>query len=54
MFIALTPGYVQTDAALSVEDVAEHWATINDESGYSVPTDLNEWAATFMAHLYSR
>jgi NAD(P)-dependent dehydrogenase (short-subunit alcohol dehydrogenase family) len=51
MFIAVTPGYVQTDDPLSPEDVAEHWATINDESGYAVPADLNEWAATFMEHL---
>jgi NAD(P)-dependent dehydrogenase (short-subunit alcohol dehydrogenase family) len=51
MFIAVTPGYLHPDDGLSVEDVAEHWATINDEAGYSVPADLNDWAATFMAHL---
>ena len=28
-----------------------NWATINDETGYFVPADLNAWSATFMAHL---
>jgi NAD(P)-dependent dehydrogenase (short-subunit alcohol dehydrogenase family) len=51
MFIAVTPGSLLEGGELSVEDIAEHWATINDESGYSVPADLNDWAATFMAHL---
>jgi NAD(P)-dependent dehydrogenase (short-subunit alcohol dehydrogenase family) len=51
MFIGITPGYAQTDRALTVEDVAAHWATINDESGYYVPGDLNDWAKSFMAHL---
>jgi len=31
--------------------VAEHCAAINDETGYSVPADLNAWSAAFMAHL---
>jgi NAD(P)-dependent dehydrogenase (short-subunit alcohol dehydrogenase family) len=53
MFIAMTPGYVQAEGALSVEDVVEHWATINDESGYYVPGDLNDWAKRFMSHLGS-
>jgi NAD(P)-dependent dehydrogenase (short-subunit alcohol dehydrogenase family) len=54
VFIAVTPGYLHAGGELSVDDVAENWATINDESGYSVPADLNDWAATFMAHLFSR
>ena len=29
----------------------EHWATINDETGYYVPADLMGWSAAFMAHL---
>jgi NAD(P)-dependent dehydrogenase (short-subunit alcohol dehydrogenase family) len=49
MFIAQTPGYVSTEP--SVEDVAEHWAEINDESGYYVPVDLTAWSAAFMGHL---
>jgi hypothetical protein len=35
----------------TMEDVAEHWATINDETGYYVPTDLAGWSAAFMTHL---
>ena len=34
-----------------MEDVAQHWATINDESGCYVPGDLPAWSAAFMAHL---
>jgi NAD(P)-dependent dehydrogenase (short-subunit alcohol dehydrogenase family) len=51
VFIATTEGYVHASGAPSVDDVAEHWATINDEAGYSVPADLNEWSYTFMHHL---
>ncbi len=53
IFIASTPGYVQTDRAPTVEDVAEHWAEINDESGYTVPVDLKDWSARFTMHLDS-
>jgi len=52
LFVASTPGYVHAGEAPTVEDVAEHWAAINDEAGYTVPTDLNAWAAAFMAHLH--
>ena len=51
IFIASTPGYVHPAATPTVEDVAEHWAAINDETGYSVPADLMGWSAAFMAHL---
>ena len=34
----------------TVEDVAEHWAAINDEAGYTVPTDLIDWSNAFLAH----
>jgi len=51
MFVAQTPGYVQTSSQPTIEDVAAHWEAINDESGYYVPTDLNEWSAKFMGHL---
>ena len=53
IFIASTEGYVHPTAEPTVEDVAEHWATINDEVGYSVPTDLTDWSAAFMKHLAS-
>lgn len=52
IFIASTPGYVHTgSAAATVEDVAAHWAEINDESGYWVPADLMGWSSAFMEHL---
>jgi NAD(P)-dependent dehydrogenase (short-subunit alcohol dehydrogenase family) len=50
VFIAQAAGYVAPGVP-TVEDVAAHWAAINDESSYSVPTDLPEWSATFMSHL---
>jgi NAD(P)-dependent dehydrogenase (short-subunit alcohol dehydrogenase family) len=51
IFIASTPGYVHSGSAPSIEDVADNWATINDETGYSVPADLTSWSAAFMSHL---
>src|SRR5256885_1189960 len=51
IFIASTVGYV--DPAATIEDVAAHWSTINDEAGYYLPTDLNDWSAHFLAHLRS-
>ncbi len=50
IFIAQTEGYVHADGAPTVEDVAAHWAEINDETGYTVPADLMGWSAAFMAH----
>jgi len=52
MFIASTTGYVHPGPEPTMEDVARNWATINDETGYYVPTDLTDWSATFMAHLH--
>jgi len=51
LFIASTEGYVHPTAEPTIEDVAQHWATINDETGYYVPADLMAWSAAFMAHL---
>ncbi len=51
VFIASTPGYVHPTPDPTMEDIAEHWATINDEQGYYVPADLMDWSAAFMAHL---
>jgi NAD(P)-dependent dehydrogenase (short-subunit alcohol dehydrogenase family) len=51
LFIASTEGYVHPGSAVTVEDVAEHWERINDESGYWIPTDLMQWSARYMAHL---
>jgi NAD(P)-dependent dehydrogenase (short-subunit alcohol dehydrogenase family) len=50
IFIAQTEGYVDPTGTPTVEDVADHWAEINDERGYSVPADLMDWSATFLAH----
>ncbi|MHB8464883.1 MAG: SDR family NAD(P)-dependent oxidoreductase [Acidimicrobiales bacterium] len=51
VFIASTVGYVHKGGEPTIEDVAANWPTINDETGYSVPADLMEWSAAFMAHL---
>ena len=51
IFVATTPGYVHPGPETTIEDIAEHWATINDEHGYSVPSDLGDWSATFLRHL---
>jgi NAD(P)-dependent dehydrogenase (short-subunit alcohol dehydrogenase family) len=51
IFIATTEGYVHTGSTPTIEDVAEHWDSINDEAGYRVPVDLPDWSAAFMAHL---
>jgi len=51
IFIATAPGYLHADDAPSIEDVAQHWAAINDDAGYSIPVDLMGWSAAFTAHL---
>ncbi len=51
MFIGVTEGYVTPRPDRStIEDVAENWAAINDETGYYVPVDLRDWSAHYMAH----
>jgi NAD(P)-dependent dehydrogenase (short-subunit alcohol dehydrogenase family) len=52
IFVAQAQGYVDTSPVPTMEDVARHWATINDETGYYVPADLMGWSAAFLAHLY--
>jgi NAD(P)-dependent dehydrogenase (short-subunit alcohol dehydrogenase family) len=49
IFLATTEGFVPTGDP-TPEDVAANWATINDETGYSVPADLPAWAADYMKH----
>jgi len=51
IFIASTRGYVHPGPEPTIEDVAQHWATINDETGYYLPDDVLAWTAAFMAHL---
>ena len=53
IFLASTVGYVHDGREPTIEDVAERWATINDETGYYVPADLMSWSTTFMSHLRS-
>jgi NAD(P)-dependent dehydrogenase (short-subunit alcohol dehydrogenase family) len=50
MFVACGPGYVGAGEP-TVEDIAAHWDAINEEEGYSVPTNLPEWSAAFLRHL---
>ncbi len=50
-----TPGPAgAAGSAPTIEDVADNWAAINDETGYGVPTDLMDWSATFLSHLGPR
>ncbi len=51
LFLASTRGYVHPGPKPTIEDIAAHWAAINDEAGYFVPADLMAWSETFMAHL---
>ena len=52
LFVGVTPGYVHAGlAGVTVDDVAAHWAAINDEAGYYVPGTLMDWAGHFLAHL---
>ena len=48
IFIASTEGYVSDTP--TIEDIAAHWVTINDEAGYSVPADLRAWSDHFLSH----
>ncbi len=51
IFIAATPGFLPAQSAhATVEDIAENWAAINDETGYYVPADLLDWSAHYMSH----
>jgi hypothetical protein len=52
LFIGSTKGYVYPRTDPTIEDVAQHWSAINDETGYTIPADLNDWSASFMAHLH--
>ena len=52
LFIAIDRRATSTTVGTpTIEDVAEHWAAINDESGYTVPADLPDWSTQFMSHL---
>jgi NAD(P)-dependent dehydrogenase (short-subunit alcohol dehydrogenase family) len=49
IFTAMTKCYAQPSGGLTIEDVAENWAAINDETGYHIPTSTLD-AGT---HLFS-
>jgi NAD(P)-dependent dehydrogenase (short-subunit alcohol dehydrogenase family) len=51
IFIAQAEGYVAATGTPTVDDVAAHWAEINDDSAYTIPADLMAWSNAFMAHL---
>jgi len=48
---ATTDGYLHPDGAPTPEDIADHWAEINDSEGWWVPADLMAWSARFLSHL---
>ena len=50
LFIASTAGQV-VGSEPTIEDIADGWAAINDEAGYTVPTDTIEWSKAFLNHL---
>ena len=53
LFVASTDGYLHPDeVAPTPEDVAAHWAAINDEAGYYVPTSTLNWSARYMSHRF--
>ena len=46
IFIASTEGYVHAGGRRRRSRTSpQHWAAINDETGYSVPADLMDWSA---------
>ena len=52
IFLASTPGWVHEGSdAPSIEDIAQHWDRIGDETGYEVPGDLITWSSSFLSHL---
>ncbi len=53
IFVAGNDGYLHDgDEPATIEDIADQWKSINDESGYYVPASLMDWAGHFMSHLY--
>jgi len=51
--VASTDGYLHPDdVAPTPEDVAAHWAAINDEASYYVPTSTLNWSARYMSHRF--
>jgi len=54
LFIASTEGYLhEKDGSPTIEDVAANWATVEDETGYYVPSDLMAWSGEFLKHQFA-
>jgi NAD(P)-dependent dehydrogenase (short-subunit alcohol dehydrogenase family) len=51
--MATSDGYLHDGPAPTPEDVAVHWAEIDDVSAPWVPADLMEWSRRFTGHLGS-
>jgi NAD(P)-dependent dehydrogenase (short-subunit alcohol dehydrogenase family) len=51
VLIASAPGYVHAAGTPTIEDVADHWAAINDPTGAVCPADLMAWSRAFLDHL---
>jgi NAD(P)-dependent dehydrogenase (short-subunit alcohol dehydrogenase family) len=51
LLVATNEGYVHTDGAPTVEDVAAQWSAIHDPTVASIPRDLTDWSTRFTAHL---
>ena len=51
MFVGVTAGWTPTGSEpATIEELAAHWDTVNDEAGYYVPADLRDWSAHYMSH----
>ena len=50
VFIAEAPGYTNT-ASLTPEDVRDNWATVTDQTGYTVPANLADETGLFLSAL---
>jgi NAD(P)-dependent dehydrogenase (short-subunit alcohol dehydrogenase family) len=53
LFIGSTEGYLHEQGTPTIEDVADHFDTINDETGYYVPADLMAWSGAFLKHQFA-
>jgi NAD(P)-dependent dehydrogenase (short-subunit alcohol dehydrogenase family) len=54
LFIGSTDGHVHDGDRPTIEDVAAHWAEINDMAATYVPVDLMDWSMRFLSHRLGR
>ena len=50
VFIAEAPGYTNT-SSLTPEDLRDNWATVTDQTGYTVPATIADETGLFLAAL---